>query len=99
MNTHCDAGCQKPFDIEQFDTDKLHDDIERVGFTCPHCNHRYVAFYTNAEIRKLQARIRRVQQRFADPNDNHEDAANKESALQKQIKESMDALRHRIESA
>lgn len=99
MQTHCDAGCQQTFEIEQFDTDKLHDDIERVSFTCPHCEHWYTASYTDSKIRKLQERIRRVQRRFADPSDNHEDAAKKEVELQQQIKEKMDTLRQRIESA
>ncbi|WP_433943476.1 hypothetical protein [Paenibacillus sp. SN-8-1] len=95
IRTHCDAGCQKPFSVDQFDTDNLHDGIERVSFTCPHCDHRYTAFYTDTEIRKLQERIRRVQRRFADPSDNHEDVAKKEVALRAEIKEKMDALRQR----
>lgn len=97
MKTHCNAGCQKPFEVESFKTVKLPDKVEKLCFTCPHCQHEYVAFYTDDEIRKLQARIRRVQKRFADPNDNHEDAARKEAEIQAQIKEKMTALRVKIE--
>lgn len=97
MKTHCDAGCKKLFNAERFDTDKLHDDIERVSFTCPHCDRRYVAFYTDTNIRQLQSCIRRVQRRFAVLFDNHDETAKKEAKLQWQIKEKMDALRQRVE--
>ncbi|MOA27870.1 hypothetical protein D3C78_1487730 [compost metagenome] len=97
MKTHCDAGCKQAFEFEDFSIAKLDGGIEKLYFTCPHCGKEYVSFYADAEIRKLQARIRRVQRRFADPNDNHEDAAKKEAELQQQIKEKMDALRAQIE--
>ncbi len=97
MKTHCDAGCQKAFEVESFKTVKLKDGIDKQCFNCPHCQHEYVNFYRDAEIRKLQERIRRVQRRFSDPNDNHEDAAKKEAELKETIKEKMDALRVRIE--
>lgn len=97
MKTHCDAGCKKAFEIDEFLTAKLDGDIEKLYFNCPHCEHEYVAFYSDEEIRKLQARIRRVQRRFSNPNDNHEDAARREAELQAIIKEKMDALRARIE--
>ncbi|WP_055108970.1 hypothetical protein [Paenibacillus ihumii] len=97
MKTHCDAGCQKAFEVESFKTIKLEDGIDKLCFECPHCQREYVAFYRDAEIRKLQERIRRVQRRFSDPNDNHEDANRKEAELQAKIKEKMDALRAEIE--
>lgn len=97
MKTNCDAGCQKSFEFEDFSTDKLGGGIEKVYFVCPHCDKEYVAFYTDDEIRKLQTRIRRVQRRFSDPNDNHEDAAKKEADLKQQIKEKMGVLRVKIE--
>ncbi|MGG3509694.1 hypothetical protein ABES58_30035 [Paenibacillus lautus] len=97
ISTHCDAGCNQAFTFEDFSFEQLHDGTEKTFFTCPHCGHEYAASYTDEEIRKLQARIRRVQRRFADPSDNHEDAANKEAELQQQTKEKMDVLRQRIE--
>ncbi|PAD73895.1 hypothetical protein CHH67_18845 [Paenibacillus campinasensis] len=97
MKTHCDAGCQKAFTLDHFQQEKLNDGIEKTFYCCPHCGQQYVAFYADEEIRKLQARIRRVQKRFADPADKHEDAARKEAELQALIKEKMDALRARVE--
>lgn len=97
ISTHCDAGCQKAFSIEDFSIIRLQDGIEKVYFECPHCEHEYLAYYTDGEIRKLQERIRRVQRQFTDPADNHEDAAKKEAELKVRIKEKMDALRQRIE--
>lgn len=99
LQTHCDAGCQRAFTLENFQHERLHDGIEKTFFCCPHCDTEYVTFYTDEDIRKLQERIRRVQRRFADPEDNHEDAARKEAELKEQIKEKMDALRERMEGA
>jgi len=97
ISTNCDAGCNQAFTFDDFSFLKLPDGIEKTYFTCPHCDHEYVAFYTDEEIRKLQARIRRVQKRFTDPKDNHENAARKEAELKAQIKEKMDALRAKVE--
>lgn len=99
ISTHCDAGCQKAFTLDDFQHELLNGGIEKTFFFCPHCGREYVAFYTDEEIKLLQERIRRVQRRFADPEDNHEDAARKEAELQTQIKEKMDALRVRMEGA
>lgn len=98
ISTHCDAGCQKAFTFDDYSFKQLHDGIEKIYSSCPHCGHEYTAFYTDVEIRKLQERIRRVQRRFANPSDNHEDAAKKEAELQQRIKEKMDALRQGVES-
>lgn len=98
MKAQCDAGCHKVFEVEEFQTDKIMDGIEKTYFACPNCESEYVCFYTDEEIRKLQVRIRRVQKRFADPNDNHDDAAKKETELLALIKEKMDALRQRMGS-
>ncbi|MGW8823340.1 hypothetical protein ACWGNU_14560 [Paenibacillus lautus] len=99
MSTHCDAGCRQGFEFDDFSHEQLPDGVEKTFFTCPHCGREYLAFYSDEDIRKLQARIRRVQKRFADPKDNHEDAARMEAELQTQIKEKMDALRVRMEGA
>ncbi|WP_339193052.1 hypothetical protein [Paenibacillus sp. FSL W8-1287] len=97
MSTHCDAGCGQGFDFEDFSHEQLPGGVEKTHFTCPHCGREYVAFYTDEEIRKLQTSIRRVQKRFTDPKDNHEDAARKEAELKSQIKEKMEVLRARME--
>ncbi len=87
----CNEGCGQQFEITDMPTIQLDDDIEKTYFTCPHCQHEYVAFYTDEEIRKLQVRIRRIQRRFAD-------VAKKEAAMREQIKEKMDALRKRMDT-
>lgn len=97
--TYCNEGCNQSFTIYEFKHEQLSDEIEKTTFTCPHCGHEYVVNHTNAEISKLQERVRRVHRRFADPADNHEDAAKKEADIQQQIKQKMDALRQRIENS
>lgn len=57
----CNEGCNQQFSIEQFEIEQLYDGIEKTFFECPHCKHRYVAYYTDPEIRKLQTNIRNLQ--------------------------------------
>ncbi|MFU1798186.1 hypothetical protein ACM1RC_30320 [Paenibacillus azoreducens] len=97
MIANCDAGCNKLFDVDEFQSKRIGDGVEKVYFVCPHCQHEYVAFYTDVEIRDLQARIRRVQKRFANPRADMVKAAAREVEISAQIKEKMDALRARIE--
>ena len=99
IKTHCDAGCQKAFEIEDFQTVRIGDEVDKVFFACPHCKHEYVAFYSDPEIRELQLKIRRVQQRFANPRADHAKAARREAEIKAQIKEKMDALRIRMQAS
>ena len=64
--------------------------IRKTFFTCPHCSKEYIAFYTDREIRDLQAKMRRV---LASTKMNGKDR------LQNLIKEKMQALRNRYESS
>ncbi|WP_339273647.1 hypothetical protein MKY59_21080 [Paenibacillus sp. FSL W8-0426] len=57
----CNAGCQQQFTVTGFEIEQMHDGIEKTYFDCPHCKHRYVAYYTDPEIRRLQANIRNLQ--------------------------------------
>ncbi len=56
----CDGegGCGKEFRITKLELDKLNRGIEKTYFRCPHCNKEYVAFYTDRNIRRKQAKIR-----------------------------------------
>lgn len=93
----CDEGCGKQFTIKEMPVTKLGDGIEKTSFACEHCQHEYVAFYTDEEIRKLQVRLRRIHRRFEDPNANHDDADKKSKEMAALIREKMDALRERVE--
>ena len=93
----CDAGCGKQFNVSQLEQVMLDAEVEKTFFTCPHCQHEYVAFYTDAEIRELQENVRKVQRRYANPNCNVKAAIKKERRLKEQIKVKMDQLRARIE--
>jgi transcription initiation factor IIE alpha subunit len=96
LKTNCDAGCQKAFEVESFNTTRIGDGIDKVYFACSNCKHEYVAFYTDPEIRRLQAKIRRVQQQLSNPRATVK-AAMREAEIKQQIKEKMDELRTRIE--
>lgn len=56
----CDAGCGSEFALLEYGVGQVSDDIERVGFCCPHCNHQYTAYYTNQAIRDMQAKMREL---------------------------------------
>lgn len=97
MKSFCDAGCQKAFEVEDIQTVRIGEGIDKVFFICPHCQREYVAYYSDPEIRELQAQIRRVQKKFANPLADHTKTAQREAEIKAQIKEKMDALRVRIE--
>lgn len=95
----CNEGCNKQFEITDLPTIELEDGIEKTYFTCTHCQHEYVVQYTDAHIRKLQKKIRKAQQRFANLNYDHKVVAKQEGKIKNQIKERMDALRKRVGSS
>lgn len=100
--SRCDAGCGNTFTIDQIKTQRLSGGIDKVYFVCPHCNHEYVSHYTDAEIRNIQARIRRAHMVFASLGPDHtkeakRKVAKREAELKQQIKEKMDTLRAKIE--
>ena len=53
----CNESCNRTFELTEFLTDKLENDVEKTYFLCPHCGHEYVAYYTDAEIRELQEAV------------------------------------------
>ncbi|MEO2212105.1 hypothetical protein ABGV40_14780 [Paenibacillus amylolyticus] len=52
--TICNEGCNQEFTVSSLEIEKMNDGVEKTYFDCPHCKHRYVAYYTDPEIRKLQ---------------------------------------------
>lgn len=61
LPTLCNEGCNQQFTVDGFEIEKLNDGVEKTYFECPHCKHRYVAYYTDPEIRKMQTNIRNLQ--------------------------------------
>jgi hypothetical protein len=57
MLSKCDH-CQHEFQVDGFPIEDMPDGVEKTYFECPHCKREYVAFYTDPEIRELQAKIR-----------------------------------------
>ncbi|ABS42177.1 hypothetical protein [Clostridium botulinum] len=58
METYCDKGCKKKFEIKEFKERKLKDGVIETYFKCPKCGKKYICFYTDKEIRLLQAKLR-----------------------------------------
>lgn len=58
--TICNEGCNQQFEVKSFEIEQMNDGVEKTYFDCPHCKHRYVTFYTDPEIRKVQASIRSI---------------------------------------
>ncbi|WP_187128464.1 hypothetical protein [Brevibacillus massiliensis] len=71
ITTVCDAGCKEQFTIHNLQQKHLSDGVEKSYFVCPHCQHKYVACYTDDEVRKLQGKIREVRSRFGNRNYDH----------------------------
>lgn len=55
MKVICNEGCNKEFYNPEFKEKTIKNDIREVYFKCPYCERKYICFYTNREIRKLQA--------------------------------------------
>lgn len=96
----CDKGCQGEFILVEFGVGKVKDDIERVGFCCPHCDMQYTAYYTNTKIRKLQKEQQELLKQ-SDPRKLTErqlkGIMSRINNKKKQIKAEMDRLRVEVE--
>jgi transcription elongation factor Elf1 len=97
MPAICNEGCNKQFEVNGFQTARLPGAIEKTYFTCPHCKHEYVAFYTDLEVRDLQAKIRRVQTKLQNPRVDQAETLKQVKDLQAQIKEGMDRVKAKVE--
>lgn len=89
---YCNEGCNNQF-LAQIKTAKLPGAIEKIYFICYHCNHEYVAFYTDIETRKLQEQMQLLHKRFADPAENKAKLIRQEKKLKTQIKRAMKKAR------
>lgn len=52
MQVTCD-DCQEVYTLE-IQVAHLDDGIEKNFFTCPHCNHEYIAYCTDSNVRNKQ---------------------------------------------
>ena len=59
----CDA-CGDSFPQKKNSFVEQDGDIETAGLRCPHCDTRYVAYRTNSEVRRLQAKVRKEVVKF-----------------------------------
>jgi len=101
----CNEGCNKQFELSEMSSVKLDDGIEKTYFTCLHCRHEYVAFYTDAVIRKLQEKIRKTLSKTVDPRLGYSSYSRQERTIQKQVQDQreviagkMTALKERFET-
>ena len=97
MPAICNEGCNKQFEVNGFQTARLSGAIEKTYFVCPHCKHEYVAFYTDLEVRELQAKIRRVQTKLQNPRVDQAATLKQVKDIQAQIKAGMDRVRAVVE--
>lgn len=80
----CNEGCNKQFEVKEFKERKLKGGVREIYFKCTHCNKKYICFYTDREIRKLQTDLRNKRS-----NTKREEI----EQLQQRIKEKMDKLK------
>lgn len=93
MPAVCNEGCGKQFEVKGFQTARLPGAVEKTFFTCPHCQHEYVAYYTDPEVRQLQDKIRRIQSQLQNPRANQAVVMKKIKKTQAEIKTGMDRVR------
>lgn len=86
---NCDR-CSKEFEIQIFVERHSHG-IEEAAFHCTHCGHKYTAFYTDEDVRKLQAQARAMQ-----PFESKQDIKRFDK-LKEHIGRLMDALKVRMQ--
>lgn len=94
----CDGigGCKKEFNLTGLEVAKLGSGIEKTYFSCPQCGKEYVAFYTDADIRKKQGEMRELQARYH--KSKKVKVLRKIQKLQAEIGRDMDKLKARIAS-
>ena len=98
----CNESCKRTFELTEFLTDCLPDTVEKTYFLCPHCQHEYVAYYTDAEIRELQEEIRKIDRQTVKAQKQlsqkmFNQLTWRHARLRKVIAEKMAALRGKVE--
>lgn len=86
MKGICNLGCNQVFEDPIFKEEKVKEDINEVYFKCPKCGRKYTCFYTDREIRKLQA----LQRKTRDINEFNK--------LKEKVTERMNRLKDRMKN-
>lgn len=66
MKVSCDI-CKEEFEIKQ-QIEKVKNDVRRVYFIYPKCGYKYIAYYLNSKIEKLQEKSRKLYIKMTDIN-------------------------------
>jgi len=100
INLVCNEGCGQEFILISYGTEIVKDDVERVGFSCPHCGKVYTEYYQNTAIKKLQEELAALQRKLRKGI-----SAKRADSLDKRIKKTkrklaaaMDNLRKEVEA-
>jgi uncharacterized membrane protein YvbJ len=98
-NVKCDH-CRNDFEIN-LQTRNIENDIELAYFVCPHCQHEYHSFYTNAKIRTRQNKINELWAKARTTPDKNKvkQIVLHIDELVQQNKEEMNQLRERYEAS
>lgn len=97
----CNDGCNQEFILISPGIEIVKNDIENVGFNCPHCDKRYTLFYTNGHIKQLQDDQRKLLAK-SDPTKltqgQLKGILNRIEAKKREINEAMKKLKNEIEA-
>lgn len=93
--------CAESFIIE-LQTQVLKNNVERVYFTCPHCNIEYTSYYTNVLIKKKQGKIKQLEEKCLAIREQNPKQAGKLfkqiQKLKKEVDKDLENLRKRMEA-
>lgn len=101
LNLTCNDGCGQDFILIEYGKEVIKEDIERVGFSCPHCGKVYTSYYSNDKVNALLDKLTNLKRK---PKNIKFTPATlkvyeKEVAkAKKELAEAMDTLRKEVES-
>lgn len=90
----CNKSCGHRWYVKHFSKDKQAGGVEHLYFTCPNCGHVYTCYYTDADVRKLQAKLRETNRRMKWANDTETaKLLEEESVIKKSVADKMEQLK------
>lgn len=94
----CNKSCGYKFYVQYFKKERLTHTIEKNYFSCPNCGREYVCYYTDDNIRKLQAELRKLYREMRSVNSFQFRKLKKiESTLKQSICNSMADIKNMVE--